>query len=88
MLINLSINLFHNEKVTTFSEKEYELSLYPKNKFSKNIAISHFKDFVLKYENNFNDDKFQFNINEKLKLIEMSYFTNLNNTEYLMKVEW
>lgn len=88
MLINLSINLFHNEKVTTFSEKEYELSLYQKNKFSKNIAISHFKDFVLKYENNFNDDKFQFNINEKLKLIEMSYFTNLNNTEYLMKVEW
>lgn len=86
MLVNLSINLFHNEKVITFSEKEYKLPLY-QNKFSQNIIINHFKDFVLQYEKEFDNGKFQFNIDEKFRFIEMSYFANLNNTEYLMNVK-
>lgn len=88
MLVNLSINLFNKEKVTTFSEKEYGLQLLHQNKFSKSIAINHFKDFVFKFERFFNEEQFQFYIDEKLKFIEMSYFTNSNNTEYFMKIEY
>lgn len=88
MFVNLEINLFNGDKVVTFSEKEDDLSLYPRKTFSEEIAISHFKEFIKRYEKTFFEEKFSYEINKKNKTIKLFYYTQNNNMEYFMKIDW
>lgn len=88
MLVTLSINLFNADKITSFSEKEYDLSTYPKKHFDKELSINHFKKFIMKYELVWEDNKFSFNIDEKNNSAEFSYFTNKNSMEYHMIIRY
>lgn len=86
MLVTFSINLFNDDRITTFSEREYDLSTYPKKKFDQDLAINYFKKIIMKYEINWNSEKFSYEINSEKNNASMSYFTNNNKMEYHMVI--
>lgn len=88
MLVNLTINLFNGDKVTTFSEHEYDLSTYPSKSFNKDEVIKHFTKVVKQYEPEFKKDKFSYDLNKSKKIMELSYFTQDNKMEYNMNVSY
>lgn len=88
MLVNLTINLFNRDKVTSFSEPEYFLSKYPNNIFNEIDTIKYFKNFLKKYEPEFNEKKFSYNLDKLKKTMELSYFTSNNKMEYNMVISY
>ena len=88
MLVELKINLFNGDHVTTFKEEEYELPTYPRKSFSKEIAISHFSEVISKYEKKIFPEKLSYELIEKEKKINLSYFTKNNDMEYYMIISY
>ena len=73
MLVSTCTNLFINNNTLVINESKYLMYFT-----TLEDTINHFKEFVLRFESEFNIDKFSFNIHDE-STTELSYF-NVDNT--------
>lgn len=88
MLANFSLQLFNRDKVITFRENQYDLSTYPKRSFDKELSVNHFMKSVLRYEKNWNHDKFNLIVDETKNDAIFSYLANNDTMKYVLVIHY